>query len=431
VADRSARTAPRIVYVVDEFPSVSETFILREMQGLRERHGLRILPAVLRRGREPEAYSEAARALVEEAVFRPGGLGLSAGLIGLALLLRRPGGWVCAVRMAGGQALRRPRLAREIVGALFTAGYFALRLPSGIRHVHAHFASQPATVGLFLAEILGVGYSFSAHAHDIFTDAAHLMEVKLPEAEFVAVCTAYGLETLARKHPLTSAGKLQLVYHGLDVDRYRPTPHPPAPLPSQGRGESPSPGWERQVPVILSVGRLVEKKGFPFLLRAAGILRSRGAEFRLVIIGEGPERADLMSLATGLNLQDLVEWRGAQSAEQVREAYAEADVFALACVIASDGDRDGLPNVLLEALACGVPVVATKVGALPELIEPEQTGLLAKPGDPQDLADQLERMLYDEELRATVTQLGRERVERRFRLERSVAHMADLLEAAL
>ena len=414
MADRSARNAPRIVYLVDEFPSVSETFILREMQGLRERHGLRILPAALRRGEQAEAYSEPAQALVEEAVFRPAGLGLRGGLIGLALLLRRPGGWVCAVRMALAQTLRRPRLAREITAALFTAGYFALRLPRQIRHVHAHFATQPATVGLFLAEILGVGYSFSAHAQDIFTDAAHLMEVKLPEAEFVAVCTAYGLETLARRHPLTSAGKLQLVYHGLDVDRYRPTPHP-----------------ERHVPVILSVGRLVEKKGFPFLLRAAGILRARGAEFRPVIIGEGPERADLMSLATGLNLQDLVEWRGAQSAEQVREAYAEADVFALACVIAQNGDRDGLPNVLLEALACGVPTVATRLGALPELIEPEQTGLLAKPGDAQDLADQLERMLYDEELRALVAQQGRERVERRFRLERSVAHMAELLEAAL
>jgi glycosyltransferase involved in cell wall biosynthesis len=414
VPDRSARTAPRIVYVVDEFPSVSETFILREMQGLRERHALRILPAVLRRGEQPEAYSGPARALVDDAVFRPAGLGLSAGLIGVALLLRRPGGWICAVRMAVGQTLRRPRWAREIVAALFTAGYFALRLPRGIRHVHAHFATQPATVGLFLAEIMGVGYSFSAHAQDIFTDAAHLMEIKLPEAEFVAVCSAYGLETLARKHPLTSVGKLHLVYHGLDLDRYRPAPHP-----------------ERHVPVVLSVGRLVEKKGFPFLLRAAGILRSRGAEFRLVIIGEGPERADLMSLATGLNLQDLVEWRGAQSAEQVRAAYAEADVFVLACVIASDGDRDGLPNVLLEALACGVPTVATRVGALPELIEPEQTGLLAKPGDPQDLADQLERMLYDEDLRAIVAQQGRERVERRFRLERSVAHMAELLEAAL
>ena len=194
---------------------------------------------------------------------------------------------------------------------------------------------------------------------------------------------------LAARHPLTSAGKLQLVYHGLDVDRYRPTPHP-----------------GRHVPVILSVGRLVEKKGFPILLRAAGILRSRGAEFRLVIIGEGPERADLLSLTTGSGLQDCVEWRGAQSAEQVRAAYAEADVFVLACVIAADGDRDGLPNVLLEALACGVPTVATNVGALPELIEPEQTGLLAQPGDPQDLADQLERMLYDEELRAIVAQLG-------------------------
>ncbi len=410
---RTWRAAPKIVYVVDEFPAVSETFILREMRGLRDWHGLRIIPAALRRGQQPEAYSEEARALAEEAVYRPAGLGLRAGLVALVLTLRTPGGWACAVRLALGQVLRRPRLAREVLSALLTAGYFALRLPRGVRHVHAHFATQPATVGLLLAEILGVGFSFSAHARDIFTDEAHLMELKLPEAEFVAVCTAYGKETLARRHPLISAGKLELAYHGLEVDRYRPTPHPVG-----------------HPPVILSVGRLVEKKGFPILLRAAGILRARGVEFSLVIIGEGPDRADLMSLSTGLGLQDVVEWRGAQSAEQVRAAYAEADVFVLACVIASDGDRDGLPNVLLEAMACGVPVVGTNVCALPEIIEPERTGLLAKPGDPQDLADQLERMLYDEELRAVVSRWGCERVERDFRLERSVARMAELLEAA-
>jgi glycosyltransferase involved in cell wall biosynthesis len=399
---------------VDEFPSVSETFILREMQGLREWHGLRIVPAVLRRGRDPEAYSEAARPLLADAVFRPRGLPPILWLAPLGLMLRWPGGLVCAVRLLLTQGVRRPGLLRELFDSFLTAAYFAPRLPRGVRHIHAHFASKPATVGLFLAEILGLGFSFSAHARDIFTDESRLMDVKLPEAEFVAVCSAYGLDALSHRHPLASRGKLHLVHHGLDVERYRPTPRS-----------------GRHLPMILSVGRLVEKKGFSILLRAAGILRSRGAEFRLVIIGEGPERADLLSLATGLGLQDVVELRGAQSAEQVREAYAEADVFALACVVASDGDRDGLPNVLLEALACGIPTVATNICALPELIEPEVTGLLAKPGDAPDLADQLERMLYDEELRATVAQVGREKVVHEFRLERSVARMADLLEGAL
>lgn len=412
--DRTLRSAPKIAYVLDEFPSVSETFILREMQGLRERHGLRVIPAALRRGRRREAYSEASRALMEEAVFRPARAHLSLWLAPLVLMFIRPGGFTCALRLAVSQALRRPRLVREIGSAFLAAAYFALRLPRGMRHVHAHFASFPATVGLFLAEFLGVGFSFSAHARDIFTDEAHLLEIKLPEAEFVAVCSRYALEGLSRKHPLASRGKLQLAYHGVDVDEYRPVPRA-----------------GRHTPVILSVGRLVEKKGYPILLRAAGILRSRGAEFRLVIIGDGPERADLMSLATGLGLQDLVEWRGTRSAAEVRAAYAEADVFCLACVIASDGDRDGLPNVVLEALACGVPTVVTACCALPEVVEPEVTGLLAKPGDPQDLADQLERMLYDEDLRVVVSQLGRERVVQRFSLERSVARMAGLLEAAL
>lgn len=412
--DRTLRTAPKIAYVLDEFPSVSETFILREMQGLRERHGLRVLPVALRRGRQKEAYSGVSGSLLEEAVFRPAGTPWRLCLASLVLMFIRPGGSTCALRLAIRESLRHPRLLREISSAFLSAAYFALRLPRGVRHVHAHFASLPATVGLFLAELLGVGFSFSAHARDIFTEEAHLLEVKLPEAEFVAVCSRYALEALSRKHPLASRGKLELAYHGVDCDEYRPVP--PA---------------RRQLPVVLSVGRLVEKKGYPILLRAASILRSRGAEFRLVIIGDGPERADLMSLTTGLGLQDVVEWRGARSAAEVRAAYAEADVFCLACVIASDGDRDGLPNVVLEALACGVPTVVTDCCALPEVVENEATGLLAKPGDPQDLADKLERMLYDEDLRVVVSQLGRERVVQRFSLERSLARMASLLEAAL
>jgi len=412
--DRARRRAPKIAYILDEFPSLSETFILREMQGLREWHGLSLIPVALNQGQREEAYSPAARAVLSEAIFRPAHRRLGLWLAPWRLLLLQPGGFVCALRLALGQALRRPALLRELGAALLSASYFALRLPRGVRHIHAHFASQPATAGLLLAEILGAGFSFSAHARDIFTDEAHFMEIKLREAEFVAVCTAYGRDTLARRHPLTSRGKLHLVYHGLDVEQYRPVP----------RGG-------RRLPVILSVGRLVEKKGFSILLRAAGILRSRGAEFRLVIIGEGPEQADLLSLTTGLGLQDLVEFRGALNAEQVRAAYAEAEVFALASIVASDGDRDGLPNVLLEALACEIPTVATRVSAIPELMEHERTGLLAKPGDPEDRASQLERMLYDEELQALVSRLGRQKVVQHFRLERSVAHIAELLEAAL
>jgi glycosyltransferase involved in cell wall biosynthesis len=413
MSDRGKRSSPKIAYVLDEFPSLSELFILREMQGLRERHGLQLLPVALRRGQQEAAYSAAAREMLPDAVFRPArrwGLWLLPPL----LLLRWPAGYASALGIVVRQGLRRPGLLRELGSALLAAGYFALRLPRSLRHVHGNWASHPATVALLLAEIRGVGFSFSAHARDLFTDEAHFMDLKLPEAEFVTVCTAYGRDTLLHRHPLASAGKVFLVYHGVDLHQY-------APIPLQ----------HRQPPLILSVGRLVEKKGYPILLRAAGILRSRGGEFRLAIIGEGPERQDLMSLATGLGLTDVVEFRGAQNAEEVRRAYAEADVFALASVVASDQDRDGLPNVLLEALACGLPTVATQVSAIPELIVPEETGLLAKPGDAEDLAEKLERMLFDDELRAVVAQLGRERVAQHFRLERSVARMAELLEGAL
>jgi len=403
-----------LVYVLGSFPSLSETFILREMEEL-ERRGLRLCIMSLEPG--DEVVHERARVLAERTVYRPPPLSLGSLLGGAYTAITRPFGWLSGLWFVLTNAVRHPRAASELVRSFIAATFFACALRGQrVRHVHAHFASMPATVGLLLAHVLETTFSFSAHARDLFTNEALLVDRKLREAEFVVVCTQYGLEHLRRQHPVSSSNRLNLIYHGVDVVELMPRPE---------RRPSDEP------PMILSVGRLVEKKGFPILLQAAAILRKRGVEFTLRIVGDGPDGEDLRHLAAGLALSDCVRFEGALPQERLMEIFPRAALFTLASVVASDGDRDGLPNVLLEALALGVPVVSMRVSAIPELIEHEETGLLARPGDPDDLADQMERMLFDEELRAKVIEQGRMAVVTRFDVRENGARMADLFATVM
>ncbi len=403
--------AERIAYVLSEFPSVTETFILREMVAL-ERQGFVIVPLALDRP-EHEVVPDGVRQLAQHTLYAPRPLSLRAAIVQLLAIIQYPGGYFSALRLALGHSLRQPKEAREMMASLWRAGYFAVRLGRRVRHIHAHFATHPTTVAWLLAEITGRGYSFSMNARDIFTDEAIALGMKIAEAEFVTVCTEYGRRRLLNRHRLVAEGTLPLIYHGLDPGEFQP---------SSAAGRP---------PIILSVGRLVEKKGYPYLLRAASILRSRGADFRLVIVGDGPMREDLVRMAAGLQLQDCVEFAGALPQRELRRLYAEAQVFAVASVVAADGDRDGLPNVLLEALALGIPTVASNISAIPELIEHQKTGALAAAGDPADLAEKLEMALYDEEFRSRVSMLGRQKVAKYFDANRNTAALGTLFSQVL
>jgi glycosyltransferase involved in cell wall biosynthesis len=395
--------------VVGSFPSLSETFILREMLEL-ERRGFHLSILSLEPGEE--VVHESTEVLAERAVYRPSPLSFRSLLAGVVALVLHPFGFFGALLYALGCMGRSPRASSELVRSFCAAAFFACAL-RGTRpkHVHAHFASMPATVGLLLAHMLETTFSISAHARDLFTEESVLMDRKMREAEFVTVCTRYGLEQLRRQHPVSSKDRLNLIYHGIDVVDLMPPPDPEAlndPL------------------LILSIGRLVEKKGFPILLRAAAMLRREGIEFELRIVGTGPDEGDLRRLTSGLALEEHVHFDGAIPHEDLIPLFRSADLFVLASIVAGDGDRDGLPNVLLEALALGVPAVSTRVSAIPELIEHEETGLLANPGDPTGLAEQMERLLFDEQLRAKVIEQGRREVVERFDVGENVAKLVDL-----
>ncbi|NSW58294.1 MAG: glycosyltransferase [Armatimonadetes bacterium] len=406
---RRRRRTGNLGVVLGEFPSISETFILREMLEL-ERRGFRLTLLALE---QPSEEPHADTAAFEDRTFhRPRPLSFRSLISQAIAFMRFPGGYISALSFVTKHGLRHRGALRELVSSLLAAGYFATRVPRSERpvHVHAQFASAPATTGLLLAEIIGVTFSMSAHARDIFTNESILLGVKLSEAEFTAVCTQHGFERLQRQNPLTVGDRLHLIHHGVDITRFIPRPEP-----------------REKPPLVISVGRLVPKKGMDILLRAAAIARSNGAEFRLEIVGDGPEREDLERLTAGLGLRDVVKFHGTLTQEQLAPVFARAHAFALACIVTEDGDRDGIPNALIEALALGVPAVATSVGGIPELIEHEQTGLLARPGHVGELAACLERIIYDDELRATVSNHGRGKVEREFDIARNIEDLAALL----
>ena len=407
---RRGRARGMLGVVLGQFPSTSETFILREMRQL-ERCGFPIVPLSLLPAEEGQVHADAAD-LGGRTLYRSRLLTGTSFLRQMQAFLRYPTGYAGAVLYVLRHALGTPSAARELLSSLITAADFAAQLPrkTSLAHVHAQFCSVPATVGLVLAELLSITFSMSCHARDIFTGESRLMDLKLSEAEFAAVCTEHGRDRLRRTHPLTAGEKVQLIHHGLDLSEF---------MPPLQRPEEPI--------IVLSVGRLVPKKGFDILLRAAALAKAQGTEFELHIVGDGPEKDDLNRLAGGLGLRDSVVFHGRLTLQQVIPLYETAHAFAMASVVTEDGDRDGIPNVLIEALAMGVPTVATKTGGIPEIIIDEQTGLLAQPGSPGDLAEKLERILSDSQLRETVRKEGRRKVSIDFDIARNIERLAALL----
>ena len=281
-----------------------------------------------------------------------------------------------------------------------------------IRHIHAHFIDRAAVVAMTAARLIGVTYSVTAHADDIYVDAVLLRE-KMSQAKFVVTCTSFNVEHLAHLAADTSVPpetSLNRVYHGLDAGRYQPA------APAGG-----------DPPVVLAVGQLRPKKGFDHLLDACRQLHLEGRPMKCVIVGDGPLHDSLSLRIQALGLGDTVTLTGALSHGEVIEHYRRADIFVLPCVTGTRGDRDGIPNVILEAMAMELPVVSTATSGIPEAVEHSQTGLLVEPGDSHALAGALAELLDDPELRTRLGRQGRHVVLDKFDLEANVKELYELL----
>jgi glycosyltransferase involved in cell wall biosynthesis len=261
----------------------------------------------------------------------------------------------------------------------------------GIEHLHAHWAVGAATCAMVVSRFLDIPFTFTAHAYDIWLDRLLLPE-KLRAADGIVTCTDYNRRHLIDLYG-TPTEKVRVVYHGLDLQRFQRRSRP-----------------RNTRPVILSVGRLVEQKGYEDLVRVCADLVRAGYDFTCEIIGEGPLRPRLERLIDELGLGGVVRLPGRVVGDVVLDCYARADVFALFCVEASDGDRDGIPNTMIEAMGMELPVVSTRYSGVPELVVEGETGFLADCGDRRTMVEQIGLLLTQPELRARMGSAGRARV---------------------
>ncbi|NGN42870.1 glycosyltransferase [Mesorhizobium sp. CGMCC 1.15528] len=403
----------KIVVVLKGYPRLSETFIAQELLGL-ERAGLELAIVALRRptdGKRHPVHDEI-RAPVH---YLPEYLHQEPLRVARSLLacLPRAGFW----RALRSLAADLPRdFTRNRVRRFGQALVLAAEWPADAGWLHAHFVHTPASVTRYASLLRGLPWTCSAHAKDIWTSADWDLADKLSSARWTVTCTKTGFEHL--KMLANGSSPVHLSYHGLDLDRFGSF--------SEARRERDGSLAEEPV-IVLSVGRAVEKKGYDILLNALALLPA-GLAWRFEHIGGGEELDRLKALAKKLGIADRVSWKGALAQEEVLEHYRRSDIFALACRITANGDRDGLPNVLVEAASQRLACVSTDVSGVPELLSPEETGLLVPPEDPVALAKALERLIRDPALRGRLGEAAEHTVRHHFDHVSSIDQLKELFE---
>ncbi len=391
--------SPRIGYVVKRWPRYSETFIVNEILA-HEAAGLTIEIFALFPPNDTH-FQDTIACVRAPVTYLPA---IGAKLVDF---------WAAIQETAAVIPDLWPRL-EQAIGEDGAAIYQGVRLAGevrrrGIRHLHAHFASIPASVARVASHLAGVPYSFTAHARDIFHESVEpeALRRRLADAAAVVTVSDYNVEYLRAEHGAVTT-HVQRIYNGLDLSRFQFA----AP--------------EARPPVIVSVGRLIEKKGFADLINACSILERHRRDFVCEIIGEGELELGLRAQAAELGLQGRVRFLGPLPQNDLIRCVQRAAAFAAPCVVGDDGDRDGLPTVLLEAMALGTPCVSTDVTGIPEVLRHDETGLMVPQHDSPRLAAALERLLDDAALRRRLAGRARGLIEARFDVCQNAARLRTL-----
>lgn len=400
--------------ILKGYPRISETFILNEIS-LLEEMGLSIHIFSMRRPRESFSH-DIVKKIKARVDYLPETFLASLSLLlppNLLLAAKSPESYKAAFTTACRRFLRSKKMAT--LKHFLQAGYLVEKLlpASNVSHFHAHFAHSPASVAFFASLLCGIPFSFTAHAKDIYTSNPDQLAEKMDMASFVVTCTEYNKNYLSR---ITNVSKTSVyrIYHGIDIELFS----------NRSVNISPGPPYR-----ILTVSRLTAKKGLPTVFRALGILRDKGISFHHTLIGDGEDRKEILELVRSLELDSHTRWLGTLAHDVVIEEYRNADIFVIGCEIAANGDRDGIPNVCVESMAMGTPVVATRVSAIPELIENGKTGLLVEPANPAEMATAIERLLTDKELRKNIIHSARTRVCNDFNNRSLIKNLAALYSA--
>ncbi len=399
-------SAPLAV-LVKTWPKLSETFILEEVLGL-ERSGATLRLYALEPPTDEIRHPTVARVRAPLVCVPPLRAAHAPGYAGRHLLLAATGPWRYVSALA--TALRQRTLREFLRG-----GWLAAQLRSdGAGHLHAHFISTPAEVAAAASALGGLPFSISAHAKDIYTSRDGDLQRRLRAACFTVTCTEFNRQTLEALAPTASVRRM---YHGIDHAEFHPRHRQPAAARAAG-----SP------PLVLAVGRLRAKKGLDTLIEACRLLHDRGVALRCEIVGYGEEQAALEAQIRDHGLHGVVTLRGKLARTDVVACYARASVFVQPSRITADGDRDGIPNVLLEAMAMGLPVVASRVSGIPEVLRHQDNGLLVEPDDAAALADAMARVLHEPTLADDLGRQARAAVTAAFDNDRNLQVLTQLLE---
>ena len=401
----------RIATVVKGYPRLSETFIAQEILGL-EKRGVTQLIVSLRRPTDAKVH-DLNREIAADVLYLPEYLKDDPRRVALGR------SWAeASPHFNHASALFEADLKRDPTvnrrRRWGQACVLARELPGDVGWLHTHFLHTPASVTRYAAALRGLGWSFSAHAKDIWTTPGWDLKEKLGDAAWGATCTRANLDYLRSLGPRPA--DVHLVYHGLDFSRF-----PPSPDRSRAVADPFT---------IVSVARAVEKKGYDDLLQALAALKDH-SPWRFEHAGGGPLAARLKAKAARLGIADRVTWHGAQERSFIFQLLERADLFVLPSRLTASGDRDGIPNVLMEAQAFGVPVVSTDISGIPELVSHGETGWLVPEKDPGALAAALRTLFGDADLRGRLAQAGAERVRREFSSEPGIDFIAARLRDSL
>lgn len=417
----------RIGYVLKRFPTLSQTFILNEVLGL-EQQGVPLEIFSLERPLEEPRHGGLKKVHTPVTYLPEDGLSewpIGEGRYGEGTFQERPfKEW-----FQGDRRKRIPELfafphvltkltkqVRKVEEFLVFAAQVkaipqamalaALAKLKGVEHFHAHFGQEATTVAMLASRLTGIPYSFTAHAYDIYDDLRvdqELLKEKVRQARFVVTVCDHNRRVLTTLCGQKVARKIIRIYNGIDIAQFRPDP-----------------SVARQPGLILAVGRLVVKKGFRDLVRACRFLQDNETSFKCLIVGEGEERDRLNQQIAALGLQDRVTLLGPQTQEHVLKLMREAAVLVLPCVVSPSGNQDGLPSVLIEALAVGLPAISTTLSGVPEIIEHGRTGLLIAPGDSMSLASAIEQVFGNPALRERLARAGLRKVKGQFDIRNTV-----------
>jgi glycosyltransferase involved in cell wall biosynthesis len=398
----------RVAYVMSRFPKITETFVLREILEM-ERLGLHVDIMPLIRERAAVRHAEI-DALMPRVRFRSG-LAPGTWRAVLHFLLRRPGALIGVVRSTLAMTRSSPRLLAKGLILLPKSIRFAFEAErDGIDHVHAHFATHPALAAFVIGRLAGIPFSFTGHGSDIHVDQTGL-DRKLEACAFAIMISDYNKAFVAER--CGGEEKMHVIRCGVDVDEFAP----PA--------REPEPAGDRPLRIIC-VAALREVKGHRHLIDACARLRERSVTFECRLVGDGPLRSSLEARVRSAGLDDRVSFLGALPRSEVLALLRRSDVAVLASVTDEAGRREGIPVSLMEAMACELPVVASRQSGIPELVEDGVGGLLVEPGDAAGLAEALARLAEDPGLRRALGAAGRACIRTSYDLRRNAARLAAL-----